>query len=123
MEHFTSLESMINKVKTHPCYPDVGMILCHNGVVRKNSREGRKVTGLSVTVDHEILKKIIEDQKQKKGIIEVLVEVRDGKPLAVGEDVMYIVVAGDIRENVIAALSETLNRVKSEATSKEQFFV
>jgi hypothetical protein len=32
-------------------------------------------------------------------------------------------VAGDIREHVIAGLSETLNRIKAEVTGKTQFFV
>ena len=35
---------------------------------------------------------------------------------------MAIVVAGDIRENVIAVLTDTLNAVKSEVTKKTQFF-
>lgn len=118
-----NLENMIKQVKSHPDYPEAGMILCHNGVVRKASREGQEVTGLSVQVDHEKLKEIVETQKKKKGIIEVLVDINENKTLGVGDDVMFIVVAGDIRENVIETLSETLNRVKSEATSKEQFFV
>jgi molybdopterin synthase catalytic subunit len=41
----------------------------------------------------------------------------------VGEDVMYIVVAGDIRENVISALQDTLNTIKSTVTQKTQYFV
>jgi molybdopterin synthase catalytic subunit len=43
--------------------------------------------------------------------------------LKVGEDVMYIVVAGDIRENVISTLQDTLNTIKSTVTQKTQFFV
>lgn len=115
------IDSMIKKVKANPDYHKVGMILCHNGVVRRTTREGREVTGLSITVDHEKLDRLIASQKAKKRIIEVLVEIVENKDLDVGEDVMYIVVAGDIRDNVIETLTYTLNTIKTEITSKKQF--
>ena len=34
-----------------------------------------------------------------------------------------LVVAGDIRENVLACMADTLNRVKKEVTFKTQFFI
>ena len=116
-----SLEIIKKKVKAHPDYPKVGMVLYHNGVVRQTTRDGQEVTGLSITVDHEKLKVIIVEQKAKPGIVEVIVEIEENRVLNVGDDVMYIAVAGDIRENVIATLTETLNRVKAEVTSKTQF--
>ena len=36
---------------------------------------------------------------------------------------MVLVVAGDVRENVIAALEETLNTIKTTVTSKTEFFI
>jgi molybdopterin synthase catalytic subunit len=41
----------------------------------------------------------------------------------VGDDVMVLVVAGDIRDTVIAVLERTLNAVKSTVTSKTEFFI
>ncbi|MBF0469369.1 MAG: molybdenum cofactor biosynthesis protein MoaE [Desulfamplus sp.] len=116
-----SLDKLKEKIKAHPDYSKVGMVLYHNGVVRLTTRDGQEVTGLSLTVDHGKLNQIIAEQKAKPGIVEVLVEIQENRDLDVGEDVMYIAVAGDIRENVIATLTETLNRVKSEVTSKTQF--
>ena len=113
----------IQAVKRHPDYGKVGMILCHNGVVRKTSRDGREVSGLSVSVDHEKLKEVIEEYKKRPGIVEILIEIVEGKDLAVGDDVMLLVVAGDIRENVISTLSDTLNAVKTIVTSKTEFFI
>ncbi len=55
-------------------------------------------------------------------IVEILVEINENRPLAVGDDVMFIVVAGDIRENVIGALTDTLNAIKSSVTTKTEFF-
>ena len=116
-----TIENMMKKMKAHPDFSKAGMVLYHNGVVRESTREGDAVTGLSVKVDHDKLNEIIATQRAKPGIVEILVEIYEGKPLNVGDDVMFLAVAGYIRENVIAVLSETLNRIKSEATSKEQF--
>ena len=117
-----NVQEMINRLKTHPDYHKAGMILCHNGVVRATSREGEEVTGLKVTVNHERLKEIVDFQRNRPGIVDVIVEIAEEKELQVGDDVMYIVVGGDIRENVIAVLTETLNQVKAEVTSKTQYF-
>jgi len=38
------LTDMIKKVKSHPDYKKAGMILCHNGVVRETSRDGKPVS-------------------------------------------------------------------------------
>lgn len=118
----TSLDQLVLKIKQHPRYDEAGMILCHNGVVRKTSRDGRNVNGLSVKVDWEKLSAIIENHKKTKGIIDILVEINEGNELRIGDDVMYIVVAGDIRETVIATLSDTLNEIKATVTSKTEFF-
>lgn len=116
------LISMIEAIKQHPDFSKAGMILCHNGVVREASREGQRVTGLEVVVDHDILAEIISENKARPGIVDILIHIEEKKPLKVGDDVMFIVVAGDIRENVIDTLTRTLNQVKSRATRKTQFF-
>jgi molybdopterin synthase catalytic subunit len=118
-----NLSRMIDKIKKHPDYHRAGMILCHNGVVRDTSRNGGKVSGLTLFVDHEKLHRVIETHKKKPGIIEILVEIAENRNLAVGDDVMLLVVAGDIRENVITVLSDTLNAIKTTVTQKTEFFV
>ncbi len=117
-----NIQTMLEQIKKHPDYHKAGMILCHNGVVRATSREGDEVTGLEITVDHDRLSRIISEQKSRPGIVEILIHINEGKPLKVGDDVMFLVVAGNIRENVIAVLTDTLNLVKSQVTSKKQFF-
>ncbi|MCP4349653.1 MAG: molybdenum cofactor biosynthesis protein MoaE [Desulfobacterales bacterium] len=118
-----NISNLIEAVKKHPDYPKVGMILCHNGVVREASRDGRKVSGLKITVDHQKLEQIISEHKKRPGIIEILVEINEGRDMSVGDDVMFLVVAGDIRENVISTLGDTLNAVKTTVTQKTEFFV
>jgi len=115
--------NLIEQIKKHPDYDKVGMILCHNGVVRGTSRDGRNVSGLRVTVDHERLQQIIHENKHRPGIVEILIEIAEEKDLAIGDDVMLLVVAGDIRENVISVLSDTLNAIKTTVTAKTEFFI
>ena len=117
-----NLAVLIERIKNHPKYDNVGMILCHNGVVRGTSRNGRKVSGLKIAVDHAKLKKIVEENKKMPGIIEILVEIAEDKDLLVGEDVMFLVVAGDIRDNVIKSLNDTLNAIKTSVTQKTEYF-
>jgi len=114
---------MLEAIKKHPDYEKVGMILCHNGVVRGTSRDGRAVEGLRVAVDHQKLAHIISEQKKIAGIVDIKVEIAEDRDLAVGDDVMLLLVAGDIRENVIAVLTDTLNLIKGTVTSKTEFFV
>ncbi|MBU4419936.1 MAG: molybdenum cofactor biosynthesis protein MoaE [Proteobacteria bacterium] len=118
-----NLISLIEIIKRHPHYDRVGMILCHNGVVRGTSRDGRRVSGLNITVDYERLQKAIEKHKERPGIIEILVKISENKKLAVGDDVMLLVVAGDIRENVIKVLNDALNDIKSTVTKKTEYFL
>jgi molybdopterin synthase catalytic subunit len=121
-ERDMDIKTMLNQIKQHPDYHKAGMILCHNGVVRATSREGDEVTGLEVVVDHKRLDEILAVQKNRPGIIDILIHINEGRLLAVGEDVMFLVVAGDIRENVLGSLTDTLNLVKAEATGKKQYF-
>jgi len=114
-----NLQEMIDKVKKHPDYPKVGMILCHNGVVRSTSRDGRPVSELTVSVNRPLLQNIMDDIRQRPGIVEALAEIWEGA-LYPGEDVMFVVVAGDFRENVFAALMDAVNRIKTEVTRKTE---
>jgi len=116
------IQQLFHEIKNHSDYAKAGMILCHNGIVRSTSRDGREVTGLTVQVDHARLQNIIEERKQDPGIIEILVEIQEDRKLSVGDDVMVLVVAGDIRENVIHTLQSTLDAIKSTATHKTEFF-
>ena len=114
-----NLEDLIGRIKRHPDYGRVGMILCHNGVARGTSRDGAPVTRLEVTADRVRLGEILAEMKARPGIVEVLAEVREGT-LAVGDDVMFVVVAGDFRENVFPVLMDTVNAVKRDVTRKRE---
>ena len=123
METEMNANELIAKIKAHPEYEQVGMILCHNGVVRGTSRDGRKVSGLRVAADWQQLDKVLAEQRARPGIIDIQVEIAADRDLKLGEDVMLLVVAGDIRDNVLAVLGDTLNAIKHTVTAKTEFFV
>ncbi len=118
-----TLNDIVEKMKKHPRYTDAGMILYHNGTVRNSSRKGDPVSALEIYVDHEKLKTLLHTQKQREGIVEILVHIVENKRLYPGEDVMYLAVAGNIRENVIAVLTDTLEAIKTDVTWKKEFLV
>jgi len=117
-----NISNMMEAIKQQPDFDKVGMVLCHNGVVRGTSRDGRAVKGLSVSVDHPKLDLIVSEQKKRPGILDIRVEIAEDRDLTIGDDVMLLLVAGDIRENVIAVLTDTLNLIKSTVTSKTEYF-
>ncbi|MBE9547583.1 MAG: molybdenum cofactor biosynthesis protein MoaE [Proteobacteria bacterium] len=112
-----NLSDMIKKVKEHPEYHKAGMILCHNGVVRETSRDGKPVSRLEVKADRERLAEIVAEMKKRPGIIEALAEVNEGSLLA-GDDIMLVVVAGDFRENVFPVLMDAIDIIKRDVTRK-----
>ena len=114
-----NLQILIDQVKKHPDIHRVGMILGHNGIVRATSRDGSRVREITVRADRDALGRILDDARKKEGIIEVLAEVREGRLLP-GDDIMFLVVAGDFRENVISCMSDLINAKKSEVTSKRE---
>jgi molybdopterin synthase catalytic subunit len=113
------LNKMIERVRKNTDPSKVGMIASHLGVVRRTSRNGREVLSIEVGCDQEALQAIVRDTKKMPGIAEVLVETREGR-LNVGEEIMAVVVAGDIRENVFPALASAVNRIKKEASRKKE---
>jgi molybdopterin synthase catalytic subunit len=117
-----NLERLIQSVKQHPDFAQVGMMLCHIGVVRSTSRDGRRVTGLRVTVDRQGLQTVLDAHRRRPGIVDIQVEIAADRHLVVGEPVMHLVVAGDIREHVVATLADTLNAIKASVTRKTEYF-
>ncbi|WP_456433990.1 molybdenum cofactor biosynthesis protein MoaE [Thermosulfuriphilus sp.] len=108
-------------MKSFPNIHQAGMILVHNGIVRASSRDGRSVVAVRVKVNREPLARLLEAARRRPGIVAVEAEIREGE-LTVGEDLMYLVIAGDFRENVISCLAELLEAIKTEVTEKEEVF-
>ena len=113
------LNKMIQTIKSNPNFHNAGMIASHIGVVRSFSRDGNPVVGVDVKFDHQKIQDILADIKSRPGILDILVNSNSGY-LKVGDEIMTIVVAGDIRENVFPALVDAVERLKSEASTKKE---
>ena len=114
------IQGMIKRVREHPEARKVGMIASHLGIVRGTSRSGAEVERIEVVYDYNVIRSIISDIRTMPGIIEVLVDTREGL-LEVGDEILTVVVGGDIRENVFSALMTAVNRIKAEASKKKEF--
>lgn len=117
-----NINETLQSLKKRPGFADnVGMILIHNGVVRAWSRDNnKKVTSIQVSPDHKKMDDLCREVELKEGIFAVIAEANEGKLLP-GDDLLFLIVAGDIRENVKAAFAELLERIKKEAVVKQEF--
>lgn len=117
------VHQLMADIKSNPDIGRAGMILCHNGIVRETARDGRRVRGLRVAVDRQRLDAVIAEQSARPGIVDIRVDIAADMDLSVGDDVMLLAVAGDIRENVLQVMTDTLNAIKTTVTHKTEFFV
>ncbi len=115
------LDAMHEKIRKHPDYGKVGMVAFHRGVVRATSRNGRPVEAFQVSMDDEVLERLKNESRAEPGIVEVLVEHREGT-FAPGEDILLVAVAGDIRDHVFPSLVRLVDRIKTEATRSSEIF-
>ncbi len=115
------ISKRIAEMKQQPGFQDnVGMILIHNGTVRSWSRKDRnRVVALEVTPDLEKIEAIRQEFLKREGIFDIVAEAKTGK-FQPGDDLLFLIVAGDIRENIKPVLAELLDRVKGEAISKNE---
>lgn len=116
------IEQIIDKIKRHENSGSIGMIASHLGIVRGYSRSGKDVEGVNVSYNMVVLNNIINKIKEMPGIVEVIVEVKEGN-LKVGDELMFVAVGGDIRENVFAALMKAVEHIKKTAVSKQEIFI
>ena len=118
------ISQIIKELKSRPDFADhVGMILIHNGTVRNWSRKDRaKVSALEVTPDYIKIEALRQEYLKHEGIFDIIIEAFSGT-FQPGDDLLYIIVAGDIRENIKPALAGLLDRVKAEAVTKKEIML
>lgn len=107
----------IADAKARPDASAIGMILHHKGVVRGTSRSGEPVSGMLLAVDRQRLEAVLAEARSRPGIVAVRAWVNEGR-LAVGDDIMNVLVAGDIREHVFDALQHLVNVIKHDVVSE-----
>ncbi|MDH5788518.1 MAG: molybdenum cofactor biosynthesis protein MoaE [Candidatus Bathyarchaeota archaeon] len=113
-----SLLDMINNVKGESGFRKAGAVALFIGVVREETLSGEKVQKLELEAYEEkandTLVAICNDLKKRIGIVDVQIHHLVGE-FNVGEELVYVLVAGEHRKNVFPVLEEAVERYKKEA--------
>lgn len=124
-----SMDAWLKEAKQHPSAEKVGMYLTHNGVVRKTAKalvrngdeDAAPVSGMLFGYDKEKVESAIADTYQMDGIYYVRAWLNEGK-LKIGDDIMYVLVGGDIRPHVVDALQYLVGRLKNECVTEKELY-
>lgn len=116
-----SMDAWLKEAKAHESAPKIGMYLTHNGTVRATAkalvRQGatdtKPVTGMFFSYDQEKVDAVIADTYKLDGVHYIRVWLNEGQ-LQTGDDIMYVLIGGDIRPHVIDGLQYLVGRIKNE---------
>ena len=115
-----SMDQWLREAKAHESAPKIGMYLTHNGIVRRSAKarvrygeDAQDVTGMVFSYDRSKVDAVLEDAKKLDGIYYIRLWLNEGE-LKVGDDIMYVLIGGDIRPRVVDALQYLVGRVKNE---------
>ena len=116
-----SMDAWLREAKADPSAEKIGMYLTHNGTVRKSPkaqvREGvqnlGQVQGMYFSYDAEKVEKAVQEAYKLEGIYYIRTWLNEGE-LEVGDDIMYVLVGGDIRPRVVDALQFLVEKIKTE---------
>jgi molybdopterin synthase catalytic subunit len=134
-----SLSELLKAIKEKTDFKRAGALAIFVGVVRGETVGGKNVERLELEAYEEeanrILGEICEDLKKGEGVVDVQIHHFVGE-FGVGEDLVYVVVAGAHREKVFEVLHKAVERYKHEApvfkkehimdkagSSKEEYWV
>ncbi len=123
-----SLQDVIDAMKKQTGFHEAGAIATFVGVVRGSTEEGEKVQRLTLEAyedkANEVLTDICSDLRNRPGVVDVQIYHLLGE-FDVGEDLVYVLVAGSHRKDVFPVLEEAVERYKKEAPifKKEQIIM
>jgi molybdopterin synthase catalytic subunit len=99
----------------------LGMILVHNGVVRSTSTNGKSVKSIKLSHDKDALDCCVQKLKNGKGFRDQGMGIYHGI-LNIGDNIMYLLVAGRFRTDVLMVLQELLSTIKSKVVHEEEYY-
>ena len=120
-----SIDEWLKEAKADPAALQVGMFLVHNGVVRQTPKakvrqgidDGSMVTGMEFAYDGAKVDTAIAETYKMDGIFYVRVWLNKGQ-LELGDDIMYVLIGGDIRPHVVDALQFLVETIKSKCVTE-----
>lgn len=124
-----SMDEWLQEAKKDPIAEKVGMYLVHNGTVRKSAkarvRQGDEnaedVSGMEFSYDKEKVEAAIAETYKMEGIYYIRVWLNSGK-LEVGDDIMYVLIGGDIRPHVIQGLESLVGKIKTTCVTEKEIY-
>ena len=122
-----SIDEWLAEAKADPSAAGCGMYLPHVGCVRETPKQlvrqgvddGTHVVGMSFGYDAAKVDAAVEACRDMEGIRYVRVWLNSGE-LAVGDDIMQVLVGGDIRPHVIDALQALVGTIKNECVVEDE---
>jgi len=113
-----TLSNLLETTRENPDFHKVGALVTFIGVVRGETRKGEIVKGLELEAykekADEVLENICRDLQAREGIVDVQIHHFTGK-FRVGEELVYVLVAGSHRSHVFPVLEKAVERYKKEA--------
>lgn len=124
-----SMDEWMKEAKKHESADKIGMYLTHNGIVRKSAKakvrfgdeNAKDVVGMLFSYDEEKAAQAIEETYKLDGIYYIKVWLNEGE-LQVGDDIMYVLIGGDIRPHVVEALQFLVGKLKNECVEENEIY-
>ena len=124
-----SVDTWLKEAKAHESAPLCGMYLTHNGTVRQTAKakvrygaeDTKNVTGMIFSYDKEKVDAVIADAYKLEGIYYIKVWPNEGE-LTMGDDIMYVLIGGDIRPRVVDCLQYLVGRIKNECVVETELY-
>ena len=124
-----SIDLWLKEAKQHESALKIGMYLTHNGVVRQSAKakvrhgaeDTKPVTGLYFAYDKDKVDEVIAATYKMDGIYYIRVWLNEGE-LNVGDDIMYVLIGGDIRPRVVDCLQYLVGRIKNECVVETEIY-
>ena len=124
MKQTPSIDQWLKEAKAHESAPLCGMYLTHNGTVRQTAkarvRQGQDapdVSGMYFTYDQAKVDAAVAETYKLDGIYYVRAWLKEGE-LGLGDDIMYVLIGGDIRPRVVDALQFLVGKLKNECVTE-----
>ena len=124
-----SVDQWLKEAKEDPSAASCGMYLVHTGTVRQTARakvrqgaeDTEAVRGMIFRYDAEKVEQAVRAAKEMEGIFYVRVWLNEGE-LELGDDIMLVLIGGDIRPHVIDALQSLVGTIKNECVLEKELY-
>ena len=119
-----SIDQWLREAKAHESAPQCGMYLTHNGTVRQTakakvrlSEDAPDVSSMYFTYDQAKVDAAVAETYKLDGIYYIRAWLNEGE-LNLGDDIMYVLIGGDIRPRVVDALQFLVGKLKNECVTE-----